>query len=41
MSVSEDLLCNFNLLKPFDSKKLNKQGVLKRAKESTTTEKAL
>ncbi|CEJ60729.1 Putative Serine/threonine-protein phosphatase [Penicillium brasilianum] len=39
MSVSEDLLCNFNLLKPFDAKKLNKQ--MKRAKESTTTEKAL
>ncbi|OKP11659.1 Serine/threonine-protein phosphatase PP-Z [Penicillium subrubescens] len=40
MSVSEDLLCNFNLLRPFDPKKPNKQP-MKRAKESTTTEKAL
>jgi len=39
MSVSEDLLCNFNLLRPFDAKKENKQ--MRKAKESTKTEKAL
>ncbi|KAJ5176381.1 Serine/threonine-protein phosphatase PP-Z [Penicillium canariense] len=39
MSVSEELLCNFQLLKPFHSKNQNKK--MRRAKESTTTEKAL
>ncbi|KAJ5485248.1 Serine/threonine-protein phosphatase PP-Z [Penicillium diatomitis] len=39
MSVSADLMCNFNLLRPFDQKKADRQ--MRKARESTKTEKAL
>ncbi|KAJ5110395.1 Serine/threonine-protein phosphatase PP-Z [Penicillium argentinense] len=39
MSVSEELLCNFQLLKPIDSKNSRKKA--KKAEESTVREKAL
>ncbi|KAJ5676262.1 Serine/threonine-protein phosphatase PP-Z [Penicillium macrosclerotiorum] len=39
MSVSEDLLCSFDLLQPFDRKSLNRQ--IRRAKDSMKMEKAL
>ncbi|EPS28951.1 Serine/threonine-protein phosphatase PP-Z [Penicillium oxalicum] len=39
MSVSADLMCNFNLIRPFNQKKVDQQ--MKRARESTKTEKAL